>query len=342
MKRRPDGRWQKKITLLNGKTKFLYSNASTERMAVIDFNNQMQKLQYEEKESMLFKNIANEWNCEYQTKISEINYKKSIRGSYKKVLQHFSDYDIHDITATIIHKYINILIQKRYSQKTIATHKSILNMIFTYAILSGIVDTNPVQVITLPANLPKTKRKMPTDEELKKVSSKWDGFALLPYFLLYTGLRKSEALALDYSDIDFENKTITVNKHLIHDGNKPVIEYKTKTEKSERTVVLLDRLSEKLPKGKKGALFCNLDGTYITKKQFEKRWEKWQNEENLTITAHQLRHGYATMLYEAGIDLKDAQDLMGHSDISTTQSIYTHIRNKRRDETANKLNQFQF
>jgi len=48
------------------------------------------------------------------------------------------------------------------------------------------------------------------------------------------------------------------------------------------------------------------------------------------------------MLFEAGVDLKDAQELMGHSDIKTTQQIYTHIRNKRKTKTAEKLNAFQF
>ena len=215
-------------------------------------------------------------------------------------------------------------------------------MIFTFAILSGYIDSNPVQIITLPNNLPKTPRKMPTDEEINIVNSHYEGFAFLPYFLLNTGLRKSEALALEYEDIDFENKSIRINKKIVYDGNKPIVEYKTKTINSLRSVILLDRVAEKLPKDKKGIIFCNENGSYLTNKQFRKRWDKWKNEYGINVTAHQLRHGFATMLYEAGIDIKDAQDLMGHSDIKTTQSIYTHIRDKRREETAQKLNDFHF
>jgi site-specific recombinase XerD len=48
------------------------------------------------------------------------------------------------------------------------------------------------------------------------------------------------------------------------------------------------------------------------------------------------------MLFEAGVDEKDAQELMGHSDIATTRNIYTHIRNKRKQETAKKLNEYNF
>ncbi|MBQ7901176.1 MAG: tyrosine-type recombinase/integrase, partial [Clostridia bacterium] len=131
-------------------------------------------------------------------------------------------------------------------------------------------------------------------------------------------------------------------KHVIHNGNKPILEDKTKTENSKRTVILLDRLAEKLPKNKEGLLFGNDDGTPLTKKQFAYRWKKYQDTYNVKLTAHQLRHAYATMLFEAGVDVKDAQELMGHSDINLTRQIYTHIRNERKEETAKKLNQFNF
>ena len=58
----------------------------------------------------------------------------------------------------------------------------------------------------------------------------------------------------------------------------------------------------------------------------------------MQITPHQLRHAYATILYEAGIKDKDAQDLLGHANIQTTRDIYTHITNNRRAETAALLN----
>jgi integrase len=215
-------------------------------------------------------------------------------------------------------------------------------MIFKYAVMNGIVDNNPTQIITLPSNLPKKQRKLPTDEELKLINQNYNGIDFLPYFLLNTGLRKSEALALNYEDIDFEKKIIKVYKHLIHDGNSPIIEYKTKTINSERNVILLDRLANIIPKKNHGPLFANDKGNYLSKKEFETQWKNWQKKHNTKITAHQLRHGFATMLFEAGIDLKDAQELMGHSDIKTTHTIYTHIRNQRKEQTAAKLNAYNF
>ncbi|MFY9114086.1 MAG: tyrosine-type recombinase/integrase [Dethiobacteria bacterium] len=59
----------------------------------------------------------------------------------------------------------------------------------------------------------------------------------------------------------------------------------------------------------------------------------------VTATAHQLRHGFATLLYEAGIDEREAMELMGHADITLTHKIYTHIRKSRKEETAARLNE---
>ena len=217
-------------------------------------------------------------------------------------------------------------------------------MIFSYAILNGYTKYNPIHELRLPGNLPKSKRKMPTTEEIKIVNSVYEGFALLPFFILNTGCRKSEALAITDKDIDYAKKIIKIRNHVIHDGNQPVYETVLKTDNAERDIILLDRVLEVIPKKFKGFLF-SMDGDGkrpLTKCAFDKRWKKYCQENNVNITAHQLRHGYATMLFEAGVDIKDAQELMGHSDINFTRQIYTHIRSERKNQTAEKLNNFNF
>lgn len=342
MKRRADGRFQKRVTLPDGSLKYLYSSAANERLAIKDFNEQLMNLELETQKKGLFTVIANEWNTEYRERISDINYRKNTSAAYDRIVEYFQEYYIEEMTAPILNKFIRHLALLKFGKKTVANHHSIINMIFKFAILNGQIDYNPMQDVPIPTNLSQKKRSLPSDKELETVNANYEGFAFLPYFLLNTGLRMSEALALTYADIDFEEKLITVNKHLLHDNNKPIIESRTKTESSERTVILLDRVADKLSRTQKGLIFCNEDGSPYTAKQLRCRWESYQKEHNLTLTAHQLRHGYATMLFEAGIDEKDAQELMGHSDINTTRSIYTHIRNKRKTETAKRLNEFQF
>lgn len=78
----------------------------------------------------------------------------------------------------------------------------------------------------------------------------------------------------------------------------------------------------------------------MTQTIYDAKWNRFLSATGLDITAHMLRHTYATILFEANINVKDAQSLMGHADISTTNNIYTHIRENRMSQTAEKLNAF--
>ena len=78
----------------------------------------------------------------------------------------------------------------------------------------------------------------------------------------------------------------------------------------------------------------------MKKNFYDNAWVHYQKETGLKLTAHQLRHGNATIMLEAGLDAKDRQALLGHADITTTQNIYTDVSERRRDIIAEKLNQY--
>ncbi len=341
--KRKDGRWQYRHKTKDG-YKYFYSSETNKNKAEKEIITKLLITSEEEEKGKKFEKIADKWDTEYRGKISDINYRKSVKSAYQKIVEHFGKMYITEIKAPEINLFINMLIRKGYYKKTVATHKNILNMIFTYAILNGYLTYNPVSDIRLPNNLPKKPRLMPKTEEIKIVNEHHEGFDLLPFFLLNTGCRKSEALAITDKDIDYKENIIRIRNHVIHDGNRPVYEEVLKTDAAEREIILLDKVKAAIPKGFKGFLFSmNNDGKEpLSKGAFDNRWKKYCNQYNVNITAHQLRHGYATMLFEAGIDIKDAQELMGHSDINLTRQIYTHIRSERKKETAEKLNNFTF
>lgn len=343
MKKRKDGRFCKVVTL-HDKRIYFYSSEPTEKKAEKDIQRQI--LEYSEKEGRgkSFKEVAEEWNERYREKIPDWNYNKNTRAAYEAVFEFFKGYVIKEITAVEVNLFINRIILKNYAKKTVANYKSVLNMIFTHAVLNGYIKYNPVRDIRLPNNLPKNPRELPTTEELREVMKHSEGFDLLPFLLLMTGCRKSEALAITDKSVDFPNRRIHITHHVIHDGNRPIYEPVLKTEAAEREVIIPEKLYEAMPKKFKGFLFSmEGDGKRpLTYHAFIRRWEAYCKRYELNITAHQLRHGYATMLFEAGIDLKDAQELMGHSDINLTRQIYTHIRSKRKEETEKKINAFSF
>lgn len=343
MKRRKDGRFCRRI-VIDGETCYFYSSAASERAAEKDICRQMLEFEKKRAHSHDFELVADKWCRDYLERVSDLNFRKSKQAAYGRITEYFYGKRIDDICAPEINIFLKSLAKKQYAQKTVAAYKSILNMIFVYALLEGYISYNPIPDVKLPPGLPKTFRQLPTDEALKVVSEHYADFDLFPFFLLYTGLRRSEALAVRREDIDFKKKLIFVKNHIVHDGNTPVFEPVLKTEAAGREVILLDRLSDAIPHNFKGFLF-SMDGDGekpLTKSAYRRRWDTYCRKYNVEMTAHMLRHGYATMLFEAGIDVKDAQELMGHTDINLTRQIYTHVRAKRKEETAKKLNSFSF
>lgn len=343
MKRRKDGRWLRVIKI-NGKSVPFYSRESTEARANRDIERQL--IAYREKETVgsTFLEVADAWVCEYRESIPETSYQKAVKSAYERIQRYFDEKPIKSITPKEIQNFISYLAKKGYSKKTVAMHKSVLNMIFRFGVLNDYVTVNPVSDIRLPPNLPKKKRTLPITEEIRKASQNYKGFALFAFLILNTGCRRSEALALRRENFDFENKRLKITHHVIHEGNRPIYEPVLKTESAAREIILPDRVIEAIPKTFKGFLFSmDDDGKEpLTQRAYDKRWKQYCMDYGVHFTAHQLRHAYATMLHEAGIDLKDAQALMGHSDINLTKQIYTHIRNERMEETAKKINDFSF
>lgn len=341
MKKRADGRWVKKITLPNGKTKYFYSSAKTQRDATKDFNKQIIEFEEKDKKGKTFSEIANEWE---EIKYTSVEHQTMVR--YKTFVRHlkgfFENEYIKSITFEDIQLFLQDLTLKGYSNKTIKDQTAILKMIFSYAYIKKYINQDPSYYIKAPKGRPASEREALTAEQTEIVNNSIQcTFGLFPYFLLYTGLRKGEALALQYKDIDFENNTITVSKSVYYDNNTPHIK-QPKTVSGIRQVILLDCVKDKLKRNaNKDELIFTFDGQLIKNSMFTRKWNKYLSESGLkNITPHQFRHTFATFLFEAGMQPKDTQSIMGHKDISTTQRIYTHIRQKRAEENLIKLNNF--
>ena len=282
-----------------------------------------------------FKDLADAWETEHWDRIS---YKTSeaYTAPLRRLVDRFGEQET--VTPQEVCAFLSELAKQKYSRRSVQMHRDILNMIFNHAIVAGKLTVNPCSAVSLPRNLPSTKRELPSDSALEAVRSSSAPFSLFAKVCLYSGLRRGEALALRYEDVDKENHLIHITKAIEFIGNNAHIKT-PKTEAGYRDVVLLDVLADQLPEGK-GFIFCRPDGGLLSKMQFRDRWLEYCREIGHDITPHQLRHGFATILYEAGIEDKDAMELMGHSSIAVTRDIYTHIRQSRRAETAQRLNDF--
>lgn len=330
MYKRKDGRWAEVITI-NGKRKFYYGKTKA------DVLRKMKEDENTQRHGPKFKDAANEWDRWHEGEVSYRGH-SVYKAPLKRILKDFGERRLSAISAQDVAKFLDILARFGLSKRTVSLYLSCVSQVYDYAILHGYIGDNPCKVVKLPKGLKTSQRAVPDEDNIKLIKENTDApFGLFAFLLMCTGLRRGEALALRYDDIDRKRKTIRVNKAVSWEPNQPVIK-EPKTSAGIRTVVLLDTLAEKLPHGS-GYIFGGEKP--LSQIAFRHAWEKYKKATGITITPHQLRHLYATILYEAGIDEKLAQELLGHSSITVTRDIYTHIRKSRLDHAAELLNKIK-
>lgn len=328
MKKRKDGRY---VKMVDG---VLFYGA-TEREVyrkIMDFT--------EKKASgAIFADVAEAWWRDTYESLAAQTL-KVYKPAFEEVLNFFARETIKDITPRDISIFLKTLATRKLAYKTIANRRTVLNQIFNYAILQGHIQFNPCASAQLPRNLTKETRLPATESEEQKILES-DHPWLFPLFALLTGLRKGEILALQWEDIDFERKTITVTKSIEYLGNVPHVKA-PKTAAGVRIVPLLDKLAERLKPMQcdpKHFVFSETNGaTPITNKRYHTMYTQYQQEVGITATAHQLRHSYATVAVEAGVDPKALQNALGHTTITMTMDIYAKARKRAITDVADKLN----
>lgn len=309
-----------------------------------------------DKDSHLFRNVADAYDTYHLQTLAEGSL-RSLLPALRSAVDYFGDIPIEQISSADVQLYLKRL-QGR-AMRTVKNYKSVLSQIFDYAIINMRINiVNPVTAVALPRNLPKGERTAVTDAQIAEIKKTGADEFLLPILILYTGCRCGEACALQWSDIDFKNDTIHISKSVHWQGNKPYIG-RLKTKNADRIVPLLAPLKLLLKQQKtRSATFFVVSGvSMLSASQLTVQWTIYCKNHNMAhtyrkrdgdythqawkadIDRHQLRHAYATILWESGIDVKTAQHLLGHANFATTMDIYTHWKDSALDNARIKLNE---
>ena len=258
------------------------------------------------------------------------SYMRDIR-QFVQFLEEYGNTDLTAVEQLHIQRYMTHLIEDGRSGATQSRNVASLKNFFAYLVSAGFMDQSPVFDI----QVEKREKKLPqilTGREIELLLSQpacidakgYRDKAMLET-MYATGVRVTELLTLDVEDVNLEQGIIKCSS----DKKSRVIPLYPAALRSlslylkEYRMALVNDPAER-------ALFVNIGGSRMSRQGFWKILKHYQSTARIDkeITPHTLRHSFAVHLLENGADLDSLQELMGHSDISSTQ-LYTHMVNNK-------------
>lgn len=314
------GLWVQQVTV-QGKRKVFSSKTKKDLLVKLAMYSQDK-----EKQKTSLRLVADEWVRDVEKRVT-FNTMKGYNAAYKKIVTYWNDTPMEEITPQQVTSWLNTYSDMAW--KTIKNYLLVFREIYDYAYVNYGVKVNPALHIKSPKGTGKREREFPSEDDIRIVNENIDRpFGLMMYMALYTGLRRGELCALTWNDIDFDSKTIKVNKSIYWtDDHEPHVKL-PKSSAGIREVPMMDSLADILLPLKKRPtqkVFGELKSY-----QIDKGIAEYRKETGLGVTLHGLRHGFASILYKNNIDIKTAAYVMGHAQSSTTLEIYTHLMEQDR------------
>ena len=291
------------------------------------------------------------------------NHRQMISSPKHGIVANLGEIRLDKLSTLDCQRYCQYLINEGLSSRTVRNYMTFLHTLLAKAQKIGyLAKSNVVDAVELPKKT-RTKIEVYTPEEINKILSRIRecGSELLltqTYILIYTGMRRSEASALLWSDINMSQRTISINKAKIKTGSgKEDMVKETKTFAGERIIPIADELYAVLRKAYKqyqenrlaggknynqeGYVLCDELGNPYKVDSISMRWTKFmrRNPDLPYLSVHKLRHCFASLLVESGADLKAIQTLMGHENLDVTLQIYSHSNLNRQKECIDGLNE---
>ncbi|MDW5300681.1 MAG: tyrosine-type recombinase/integrase [Sedimentibacter sp.] len=223
---------------------------------------------------------------------------------------------------------------KPLNAKTVLQTHRILHKAFKNAVQLELINSNPADAVDLPKKK-KYNYNILLGQDLKDFIESFKGTHIYNGVMLalLLGLRRGELLALQYKDINLTEHDVIINKSVVN-GKGFIKLDTTKNDSSNRIIALSDDMMKFLKVIKDNALnnseesfiIQNIRGEMYNPASFSRLYTWTRDNRNLPkVRFHDLRHIHATILYQNGIKAKVIQERLGHSNISTTLDIYTHL-----------------
>lgn len=323
--------------------------------------------EYFQQTPITFKDVYTLWLVDYINGIEDSTLKKTESIFKNHILPKLADKKIAKITPaickTIVNEWTNV--------KHTSTIKNYASSVLDFAVTNNFLKTNPFINVSVPRRIENTDQYANVDlqdiefyskEELTIFLNTLDletDLKVKTFYrlLVYSGIRKGEAFALTWDDIDFTNNEIKITKALGQGKKKPL--YIKNIKNGVRRTLTIDKDTIEIlqewkmvqskdyealgynTSSKKQLVFSNLKNNLMQPSYTFKWMKKICARSNLRyLNTHGLRHTHCSLLFEAGATVKEVQVRLGHKDIKTTLNVYTHLSEKSKIETIKKFEDF--
>lgn len=310
---------------------------------------------------LTYKELFIEWWAVYEKSVKQSTAFSCKIIFNKSILPYFGSKYIDKITLVDCQRWANKLAND--SPASFKETKARASRVLDYAIKLGMLTRNPFKLITMPKTQKKKEKQenFYTKEELFRFlqQAKKSSFQKYAMFrlLAFSGMRKGELLALNWADIDFKAGTVSINKTLSRDASgKTCINDTPKTASSTRIVTLDSETMAVLKEWRRRQLsnviylgqskdnlvfynsFTGVHFSLVTLNDWASSIAKQAGIKS--ITPHGFRHTHASLCFAAGLSMQDVKERLGHSSITMTMDIYTHVTQKQSKAGAEKLARF--
>lgn len=344
MKKRKDGRYQKKVVVEKNRKsyiKWVYGKTKAEV--------ERKEEAFKEDVELLSTPIIGKLIDKYEDNFAYQNLSYSTAAHYcvwvRKWCAECNLYDTHiaEIKVRDINHYLQRLSDSGMAGSSMHAVLAAIKSLYSFAAIEyDYAGACPAGHATIPASArPSKKRLPPSKEDIQRIIDAVDEpFGLFAYLMLYSGLRRGEALALKWEDC--YDGYIHVRHHIIFktDGSAVDMPF-AKTEAGVRSVPIFEPLRPYLEhsKRKKGYIF-NRGGKPLSYSWYLTDWKHYVTDNHIECTPHQLRHAFCTTCYESGVDVKVCAAWMGHANISTTMDVYTALTLEMEKKESEKMVKF--
>ena len=317
-----------------------------------------------EGKSLKFSEFTEIWKRDYGSKeLAPSTYKRYCRMLKTRLLPYFGHFYINKIKPTDIMKFYDLLekdtqlvrkkgnngskTKKPLSGKTILEHHRLLRAMLHKAVYWQLIVANPAERVQ-PPKARKPKRKSYDDEQtkillenLELLSSEDTKYKVAIILTVFTGVRLGELMGLEWTDVDFKNGIISINRSSQYLADMGVFTKVPKTESSIREIAIPEFIISLLDEYKlwyeeqksiygelrtnSDRLFVQADGKPMHPSTISKWFVKYVGQIGLpVINFHGLRHTNATLLISQNIDVAVVAARLGHAQITTTFNFYVH------------------